>query len=724
MRHYFPSSGRTVRGLFTVAVLFFILVVFGSSANAQTCAASATTPTVRAEGYAEQIGDVTFSCTGGNAGSRVAMVLFVGLSVTVTNRVDSAGNPSGIVITSTPNVFGGTASFYSSYTVAVSSLMYTVPASPLTATTITISGIRAAAASVANGTSGIPLISANVLATGVNFTPPSTGTLTVATLAPTLLSSSINNGVPCQGSSLPPSIDFPTFLAANTSFSAIRVTEASAAAFAPKTATSDTGTRVLVKLSGYPTGSRVFVPDAIVGNDPGNYPTAVGLYGQTPFAGSYIPGMNQLLLLRVNGSDANGSGGTFALNVPVAPYNFSTVSELTLSGGATYAVYEVVDGNPATVESAQIPVWVVAPASTAPACSTGTVAAIPTFTASLAPVSTVSTATATDPIPRFMATVAANDCMAVGDCSAPYYPNLSVNTTPLVFAAPSLGTSQQQTFGISNSGGGVLNYTIALTYGAGSSGWLTVTPTIGQNTTTVTVTASPATLAQGTYTATIAVTAGSQTLQVPVTFNVGPVGTTIQNVGNAASFQYGTVAPGSYAVIFGTNLAGKSTTTVTFNGVAATLVYTSATQINVIVPANLTNTVASVVVTADGAASNSFRVNLANAPGIFANGILNFADGQTNTAADPVTRGNFVIVYLTGLVMPLSGPVTVNIGSLTGLMPSYAGAQGTYPSESQVNITVPASLPASPNPVPLSVCVTVPGTAQPVCSNPVNVYIQ
>ena len=35
----------------------------------------------------------------------------------------------------------------------------------------------------------------------------------------------------------------------------------------------------MVKLSGYTTGSRVFVADALVGNDPGNTSTGVGLYG-------------------------------------------------------------------------------------------------------------------------------------------------------------------------------------------------------------------------------------------------------------------------------------------------------------------------------------------------------------------------------------------------------------------------------------------------------------
>jgi uncharacterized protein (TIGR03437 family) len=278
------------------------------------------------------------------------------------------------------------------------------------------------------------------------------------------------------------------------------------------------------------------------------------------------------------------------------------------------------------------------------------------------------------------------------------------------------------TLAVSNSGTGILNYTIGVSYSGTSTGWLTVSPTSGTNSTTVTVVASPAALNPGTYSATITITAGSQNVQIAVTFNVGPVGVAILNVGNAASFQYGTVAPGSYVVIFGMNLLGTSTTTVAFNGVPATIVYKSATQINVIAPTSLTNTRATVVVTADGIASNNFNVTLANFPGIFTPGIVNFDDGHVNTAADPVVRGKFITAYLTGLILPLTGPVTVNIGTQTNLIPSFAGAQGTFQALEQVNIMVPASLPASPNPVPLTVC--IPSNGAQACSNAVSLYIQ
>ncbi len=252
-----------------------------------------------------------------------------------------------------------------------------------------------------------------------------------------------------------------------------------------------------------------------------------------------------------------------------------------------------------------------------------------------------------------------------------------------------------------------------------------MSPSSGANNVTLQVIANPSTLAPGTYTANVTVTAAPYGSGViPVTFTVGPVGVTVLNVGNAASFTYGTVAPGSYAVLYGLNLvSGTATPTVTFNGLAATIVYSSATQINLIVPAALSGQLgAAVIVTAGGMVSNSFTVALAaNAPGIFTPGIVNVADGSINSATHPATRGSFVSIYLTGLANPVSN-VTVSIGTQTALTPQFAGAQPTLPALDQVNVLVPASLPATPNPVPIQVCVgSIFGQS---CSNQVSLYIQ
>ena len=78
-----------------------------------------------------------------------------------------------------------------------------------------------------------------------------------------------------------------------------------------------------------------------------------------------------------------------------------------------------------------------------------------------------------------------------------------------------------------------------------------------------------------------------------------------------------------------------------------TVIFDSATQINVVIPAALGTAVAAdVVVRIDGKTSNSFKTTLAlNAPGIFNPGIEN-ADGSINSAGNPAAAGSFVAVYL------------------------------------------------------------------------------
>ena len=74
----------------------------------------------------------------------------------------------------------------------------------------------------------------------------------------------------------------------------------------------------------------------------------------------------------------------------------STASELPVNNGAAFVVYEVVDANPNVQESAQIPTFVSAGANSNP----GTYGQL---SLTFAPLSTVATATMTDPVPRFAA---------------------------------------------------------------------------------------------------------------------------------------------------------------------------------------------------------------------------------------------------------------------------------------------------------------------------------
>jgi len=298
----------------------------------------------------------------------------------------------------------------------------------------------------------------------------------------------------------------------------------------------------------------------------------------------------------------------------------------------------------------------------------------------------------------------------------PQGPKLAVSQSAVTLSAPSLGTAQQTSLAVTNAGPGQLSFTVSISYQSGTN-WLSASPTSGTNNTTIDLTANPGALAPGIYQATVAVnggTAGSAT--VTVTFNVGSPGVTIQGIVNAANLQPGPVTAGSYVSIFGVSLAGTNVQ-VTFNTLAAGVTYDGATQINVLTPAALGSaTQASVVAVIDGQVSNTFTVTLTqNAPAVFNPGILN-QDNSVNLTTQPAAPGDYVQIFLTGLATPVTGPVTVTIGSLTGLVPAYAGASSITGLE-QVNVKVPAALSFTGNSAPLSICIA--GT----CSVPVNLYL-
>ena len=685
------------------AVWVMALCGLAGAVSAQTCVLGGFPVFLHGEGLVEPLADLTVTCTGGTLSSTASISLYVSLNATVTNRQDADGVPVGISIT------GATGSFRlsSPTTLSFDSMRYTVTGTPQE---IRLKGIRVAVSTLGGN--------ASVVATvfGAGATLSNAGVpIFLGTTGPSLLTSAIYSGVPCRGSQLPSSLDYAGFMGISA-FSTVRVTEAATASLAAKRPGEDSGTRLLVKISGYGPGSRVFIPDAIVGNS-GTQATSTGAFFNSINSGIYTPGANQMLLARVISADTNAAGGSPAFSLPGGVTTFSTMTEVTMTGGAGSVIYEVLDANSNLTESLQLPVFVVVPATSCPSTL------LPAVSVVLGPLSTVATSSATEPMPRFIAAVPGSDCLLLNDCAAPYFPKLLVDQTPITLSGNSLGSIRSATVLVDNAGSGILPFTTSVQYSQGS-GWLSVTPPAGLSGVALQVTANPGSLAPGTYAASVTVAGGAfGSAVIPVTFTVGPVGVVIQNIGNAASFQYGTVAAGSYAVLYGQNLAGKNVS-VSFSGLLAELLYKSATQINLIVPATLRGVAAAAVtVTVDGVASEVFRVSMTpNSPGIFTPGIVNFTGGQVNTVTNPVSRGDFALVFLTGLADPLTGPVTVNIGSQSGLIPAFAGPQGLA-ALFQVNVVVPASLPATPNPVPLQVCAGA-SSGAPVCSNTVNLYLQ
>jgi uncharacterized protein (TIGR03437 family) len=202
---------------------------------------------------------------------------------------------------------------------------------------------------------------------------------------------------------------------------------------------------------------------------------------------------------------------------------------------------------------------------------------------------------------------------------------------------------------------------------------------------------------------------------------------------NAATFQRGPVAPGEIITIFGAELgpaelargafdsAGTLARSVadaqiTFDGIAAPLLYVSATQASAIVPYALAGKTSTVLqVSYRSKKTNSITLAVAeSAPGIFTaassgrgqGAILN-QDGNLNSAANPAALGSILVLYATGEGQTAPGgvdgklaadvfpkpvlPVAVTIGGLEGEILYAGAAPGLVAGAMQVNVRVPAN---------------------------------
>jgi len=706
---------------FYLSFIFILLLTLPAGIFAQqptTCTAVAAPTIVHSEGVAERLGDIVLQCTG-TPGAAVTGSLNVYLPVAITNRINSSGYSTDASLsfeTSTGTVPSGVSGLVTNQSISFNGFQFTVPANG--AFFILVDDLRA-----------------NVNQLGLQQQVPiqaylggslliDNNPVTLATAQQGLLATSMNSAVTCTGSPTPSSVSLSSLFSAGTAEQTTRVTEGFPASFQPKDPTSDTGTRFLLSYSGVPAGAAIYVPDAVAGSS-ATVPTSGGDLGTPAMVGQYTAGSNTLLLVRVLNADAAGAGGTLTT---LPPPNGSGVLVLNganpvpLTNGAGYAVYEVAAADAANTESAQIPNFFAIPADSPPSTSSGSL--------SLAPVSSVPTASATAPIPRFVAVTPPSDCTADKDCNASYLPLLQVTASSLVTTKVAGGPqSAAGVIQVKNARGGVLDWTASIAYATGS-GWASVSPSFGVDSTVIIPFVNPATLAPGTYQATITIdggpVAGSQTLPLTLTVTAAVATSTpvssvvVGSVTNAADFHPGPVAPGSLASVFGSNLAGQNIS-VTFNGTPATLLYTGAQQINLRIPPALTGqSSATLVVTVDSASSAPFTVPLtAIAPAIFTPGVLN-QDNTVNSPANPAPLGSVLQIFGTG--MPDSGGAfTVTIQNRGNLVPLYAGAAPGLPGLQQVNVAVPSDLQGVTS--NLTICVTGAGN-QRYCSQPESIALK
>jgi uncharacterized protein (TIGR03437 family) len=189
---------------------------------------------------------------------------------------------------------------------------------------------------------------------------------------------------------------------------------------------------------------------------------------------------------------------------------------------------------------------------------------------------------------------------------------------------------------------------------------------------------------------------------------------------NAASYASGSVAPGEIVTVFGSNFGTPGNSSVTFDGLPATLVYVTATQLAATVPYSVSGAqMTSMVISSNGVPSPSVSLNVTSAaPGIFssdASGTGQAAalnqDNTVNGPSNPAPAGSVVALYGTGggalttdRLPQLVLPATAMVGGLPATV-YYAGiAPGLVQGAMQVNVRIPSGVTPGPA-VPVAVMV-------------------
>jgi uncharacterized protein (TIGR03437 family) len=128
----------------------------------------------------------------------------------------------------------------------------------------------------------------------------------------------------------------------------------------------------------------------------------------------------------------------------------------------------------------------------------------------------------------------------------------------------------------------------------------------------------------------------------------GAQGASILGVASSAGDRVkGTVAPGEFVSLYGTNLRPGSQ--VLFNGIAAPVLYASEGQMNVLAPYGIAGN-ATVAVQAGDSAAVTLYVRPAQ-PEVFRSGTSALAlnqDGSINSAQDPAAPGSIVTIFASG----------------------------------------------------------------------------
>jgi uncharacterized protein (TIGR03437 family) len=174
----------------------------------------------------------------------------------------------------------------------------------------------------------------------------------------------------------------------------------------------------------------------------------------------------------------------------------------------------------------------------------------------------------------------------------------------------------------------------------------------------------------------------------------------VGSVANAASLTQGAIAPGEIVSIFGLPLGSDgdpAAARVLFDGVPGQVLYTSASQVNAVAPAEIAGRPAtSIEAEWNGARSQAWGLPVAtDAPALFTanssgqgQAIVYNEDGTANDPANPTARGSVVELYGIGA----NSPVTVSIGGRNAAVRSQQFTGGVL----RVSAVVPPDAATGP----------------------------
>jgi trimeric autotransporter adhesin len=289
-----------------------------------------------------------------------------------------------------------------------------------------------------------------------------------------------------------------------------------------------------------------------------------------------------------------------------------------------------------------------------------------------------------------------------------------------------------------NPASGSISYFLASV----SDTWLAVSPNSGTTPGLVSVSVSPQSLQPGMYNGSFTLSAtGGLTLTVAVSLAVAANQTPEPFIiANNSSNIGGQISPGEIIFIKGSNLGpvtgvvGASTSlggvTVTFNGTLATILYASASQLDVIVPYEvIPQQTATMVVSYANASSSGIQLTVAAAAlGISTDNQAGTGqaaaqnqDYTLNSPANPALPGSYVSIYGTGggqtnpastdgeispsavLPLVLQPYVTATIGGVAATVAFVGAAPGEITGVVQIDLQVPAGVSGPALPVVITI---------------------